>query len=158
MNISRVHTSGGTGIGAAGPVQRKSESDVSVSETKKSDVQEAQPQAKRLAAYAEKIDKRMENAIASSDLSEREVNALKDATEDFQALMQRIGNADLSAEASKKHFLSVLNGFTSKVGSILDAAQAADDVDPTRTLNFDASAKAPAKIVPSAQSKIDTLA
>jgi hypothetical protein len=156
MNISRLSTAGGSGYGAAGSVERKHE--VETPETRKSDA--AVPaQGKRVAAYAEKVDHRIENLIASNKLSDREVNALQEAASEFQQLMQRIGNADFGVEGPKRQFLHVLGQFTHKVGAILEGAQPAD---PTRieTLSADAktSAAAPAKAVAMRQPQVDTLA
>ena len=155
MNISRLSTAGGSGHGAAGSVERKHE--VEKPETRKNEA--APGQQKRLAAYTEKVDQRIENLLASNKLSEREVNALQEAASEFQQLMQRIGNADFGVEGPKRQFLHVLGQFTQKVGAILEGAQPAD---PTRVETLSAGGKSAvatlAKTGVLPQPQIDTLA
>jgi len=61
--------------------------------------------AARVAHFASRIDARLANAIASGNLSEDQVTALKAAAEQFHALMNRIANADFSHTPQRQvHF------------------------------------------------------
>ena len=143
MNISRLSSTGGANVGAANPIQKPE-----VKPTEGSVAETPASPAKRLANYSEKVGARVQNAIDENKLSEKQVEALEQAAQEFQQLLARIGNAEFGVDGPKRHFLHVLGQFQQQVGSILNAASGPTRPDQHASVALQAAA----------QKKIDTLA
>lgn len=76
----------------------------------------------RMANFANRIENRVQNAIDTGNLSPDQTQALQDASTQFQALMNRIGNADFSS-APKRQVLYALHQLTHQIQSILHPQQ-----------------------------------
>jgi hypothetical protein len=121
MNISRLNTQS-TQTGAAGQVQRNprlekpaqietvlpltTDTPAATDSTSKG---LAHP---RLAAYADKIDARLSQALQSPDLTPRQKAALKQAQDHFHSMVQRLDAAYTPANisADKKHTQTMSQG------------------------------------------------
>ena len=180
MNISRLSTAGGAGFGSAGPVQQRKgepqpvrfakvekseksarpEGDVAVRAREAAGAEQAEGAPrfagsvpKRLGAIAQQLDQRISNLIAQNKLSDRQIEALESASQDFQRLMGRIGNANFGANGPQDAIHAALAQLQSQVGSILHpdtptpagtprvpSAPVADSTPVVRDQGFDALA------------------
>ena len=135
MNISRLGNAGGTSIGAAGQAQRTVKSDARVTTVqtaaKTAPSASSVPQgdspshdmSPRIAAYADKINARLEHMIDSKKLSPRQTEALSDAKAKFNSMMHRLSDA-FSNEAGVNNNLpagldNILHSLTGSLSAIL---------------------------------------
>ena len=121
MNISRLHTHG-TQTGAAGHVQRNPRLEKPAQLETVPPVTTDTPAAAesttkglahpRLAAYADKIDARLSQALQAKDLTPRQKAALKEAQEHFHSMVQRLDAAYTPANisADKKQTQTMAQG------------------------------------------------
>ena len=61
----------------------------------------------RVAEFASQIDTRLQNVIAEGNLSDDQIQELKAAAAQFQALMSRIGSADFSAAPMRQVLFAI---------------------------------------------------
>jgi hypothetical protein len=87
----------------------------------------------RIANYTSRIETRIQNAIENGNMSDSQVQGLKDAAAQFQALMNRIGNADFS-HSPKRQVLFALHQLTQQIQSILHPDQGNQLGNSTNTL------------------------
>lgn len=83
---------------------------------------------KRLRAYAEKIETRLQNALASRDLTPRQRVAIETQSKKFHALLKRLQGAFLPGNGSDggaglKDMHSVLDRLNSSLNDVLSGAQ-----------------------------------
>ena len=83
---------------------------------------DSQNLGQRISNYANQIDARLQNAIQSGKLSDEQVQSLKDASAQFQQLMQRIGNADFS-KSPKRQVMFALHQLGDQVQNIIHPEQ-----------------------------------
>ena len=129
MSISRIGNLGSNPPAAVNPSTKATSSSASaktahVAATQKSDEGQAQLDkaklTKRIANLSDKIETRVQNAIDSGKLDEKQVQAVQEASQNFQALMQRIGNADFD-HAPKRQVLYALHKLGSEMSQIMNA-------------------------------------
>jgi len=77
------------------------------------------PLAQRLANMTSKVEARVAKAIEKGELSEQQIQNLRSSAEKFQALMNRIGNADFQ-NGPKRQVLYALHQFSNDVAAILN--------------------------------------
>lgn len=77
------------------------------------------PLAQRLANMTSKVEARVANAIEKGELNERQIHHLRTAAEKFEALMNRIGNADFQ-NGPKRQVLYALHQFSNDVSALLN--------------------------------------
>lgn len=77
------------------------------------------PLAQRLANMTSKVETRVANALEKGQLNERQAHDLRAAAEKFEALMNRIGNADFQ-NGPKRQVLYALHQFSNDVSAILN--------------------------------------
>jgi len=136
MNISRLNSAANAGSNAAGHIHRTDKSNVRPSAEIKApaanaaaqsilpgDQHDAADMSPRLAAYTNKIDERISNAIATAKLSPRQVAALEDAKAKFHSMMERLDNAfggEESADAKLPSVLAhIMDTMSHQVGAIM---------------------------------------
>jgi hypothetical protein len=90
----------------------------------------------RISNYASEIDTRLSNAIQNGNLSDEQVQSLKDASAKFQQLMQRIGNADF-AKSPKRQVMFALHQLSHEIQSVLHPEETQPSA--TSTLGGDSS-------------------
>ena len=94
--------------------------------------------SQRVANFTAQIENRLQHAIRSGDLSEEQIQGLKDAAAQFTALMNRIGNAQF-ADSPQRQVLFALHQLGNQIQGLLGTQ---DQPESTNTLAKESGASA----------------
>ena len=92
--------------------------------------------SQRVANFTAQIEHRLQNALRSGDLSEEQIQGLKEAAAQFTALMNRIGNAEFS-HSPQRQVLFALHQLGNQLQALLGEQ---DQPTSTNTLAKDSGA------------------
>lgn len=118
MSISRIPASTAAQTAAVPTPSRKDPAVKAETQAEKQPETPA-PLAQRLANMTSKVEARVANAIEKGELNERQIHNLRNAAEKFEALMNRIGNADFQ-NGPKRQVLYALHQFSNDVSAVLN--------------------------------------
>lgn len=145
MNISRIPAS--TSAQAASVPTPTRNPETKAAARTQTEMSTAAPLQQRLANLTSKVEKRVANALEKGQLNDEQIQNLRAASEKFQALMTRIGNADFK-NGPKRQVMYALHQFTQNVSAVLHP-EPVDGAQATGT---------PVKLNASNISKLDKLA